>query len=73
MPFHGQEPTPWEPRPLRTFTWKDWGGRPHTLQANYVNFAPEHVTFWADRESPVCDLLILAARNIQINDLKEES
>lgn len=72
MPFHGQNPEPWQGRPLRTFTWRDWGGHHHTIKANYINFTGGHVAFWVDREPPACDQLVLAARNEQINNLMEE-
>ncbi len=56
--------------PLRTFTYKTWGGRDMTVKAHYAQFMTEHVTFWIEQEGD-WNLLVLAEANRDCNALKE--
>lgn len=58
-------------KPLRKFVMNTWGGKPQEVQAHYVQFMPEHVTFWQFRKDQM-DKLIIAIRNSNVNDLEEK-
>lgn len=70
--FFGKEnePKASEDSPMRTFTYKRWGGEERTVEAHYLQFMTEHVTFWIEREGDT-NQLVVAEANKQVNSLKE--
>jgi len=73
MTFYGKENEPKVPvgsQPLRTFSYKRWGGQERTVEAHYMQFMPEHVTFWIQREGDT-NQLVLAEANKEVTGLKE--
>lgn len=77
MHFFGQEATVSAPptaveRPIRKFTFLDREGQRCSVEAQFIEFKPDHVAFW--REGPDPDFqgtLILAEANSNVNELKE--
>jgi hypothetical protein len=76
MPFYGQEELPETPspvgRPLRTFTFKTFGGKAKEVEAQFIEFKAGHVAFW--REGPDKDFqgtLVLAEANTNVSELRE--
>ena len=57
--------------PLRTFTYKTWGGQTKTVEAHYIQFMTEHVTFWIE-QSGEWNFMVLAEANRNCNEIKEE-
>ena len=53
---------------MATWVWRAWSGRRRTIEADRVEFAPEHVMFYGSALQP-----ILAVKNIDCNDLHPES
>lgn len=73
MSFPRPEPTP--PMPAaetapRTFTYKRWSGKSYTVQAHYIQFTAEHVTFWLERPGE-WDFLVLAESSRDCQEIKE--
>jgi len=61
-------------KPLRTWQFfrpmPDFA--PRTVEAHFIRFEANHVTFWRDRPEPnVQDTLILAEINTSVLELKE--
>lgn len=73
MSFYGKDETAKEPeqRSLRTYTYKTWGGKDRSVEAHYIQFQPDHVSFWVDGEDGRQDQLALAEANTDVRDLKE--
>lgn len=73
MTFYGkenEEKSPTEAKPLRTFTYKSYGGGSRTVVAHYLQFMTEHVTFWIERPGDT-NQLVLAETNKNVHGLKE--
>lgn len=64
-------PTPPAETPLRTFTYKrsDWSVG--TVQATYIQFMAEHVTFWIQQDGD-WDFMVLAESNRDCQEIKEQ-
>ena len=74
MTFFGKENEPEAvagAKPLRTYTYKTWGGSSREVQAHYVHFNANHVNFWQSRPDSEQDTPILAEANSNVNELKE--
>lgn len=52
---------------MKTWVWKSWGGRKRTVQAQDVDFRPQHVLFRDEFGK-----LLLAIKNEDITDLHPE-
>lgn len=63
-------PTPPAEIPLRTFTYKTWGGKPKTVEAHYIQFTAQHVTFWLEKPGG-WDYLVLAEAARDCLEVKE--
>lgn len=73
MTFYGKENEVKEPdevKPLRTFIYETWGGHEQTVEAHYLQFMTEHVTFWIEQDGD-SNQLVIAVANKQVNSLKE--
>ena len=74
MSFYGKEneaKAPSTALPLRTYSYKRWGGEERVIEAHYVNFTAGHVNFWVRRSDDEQDTLIFSDVNAQITALKE--
>ena len=74
MTFFGKENEPKVPvgsKPLRTYTYKRWGGAVVTAEAHFITFTHGHVNFWRVRADDQQDTLILSESNAQVTGLKE--
>jgi hypothetical protein len=72
MTFYGKVEEPSEEKPLRSFSYNDFGGRRKTVGAHYVRFAPDHVLFYRSEPEGKDDFLVLAANNRDVHQLVEE-
>lgn len=77
MTFYGQEEAskaPEEAKPLRTYEFFKYrnAGSPQSVEAHYIQFQPDHVTFWQTRgDKTVQDTLVLSIINSDVLNLKE--
>lgn len=59
--------------PLRRFTYKTWGGKETSVDADGVAFGPGHVQFWRNNPDGGSSILVLAETNANVNHLQEEA
>lgn len=71
MSFYGKtsELAPAEPK--TAYIFKDWAGHERTIDAHFIQFQPDHVTFW-ELVPDGDNRLILALANTKVNELREE-
>ena len=70
MSFYGRITEAPEQRPLRAFTYTTAGGRVEEVEASYVSFMPDHVSFWRETDNE-WDTLVIAEANRDVNSLVE--
>jgi len=70
MSFYGKITEAAEARPVRSFTYTTAEGRAEEVQASYVSFMPDHVSFWRETDNE-WDTLVIAEANRNVNALVE--
>lgn len=70
MTFYGKQPDEPVTDAPRTWTYTSGAGEERTVTATYINFMPEHVSFWLETGSK-WDTLVLAEANHEVNHLRE--
>ena len=70
MSFYGKVTESPEVQPARSFTYTTWGGKDRQVEASYVSFMPDHVSFWLETDNE-WDTLVIAEANRDVNSLVE--
>ena len=70
MSFYGKEPELAPGMTMRTFTYQRSDGTECIVAASYVQFMPEHVSFWIENDGP-WDTLVIAEANGNVHSVRE--
>lgn len=71
MTFYGKTEDAPVGKPLRVFGYHNAAGDECQVQAHYVQFMPNHVTFWMDASADY-DVLVAAESNEDVKRLQEK-